>query len=99
MDVTTTVVTMTIPSDWIRDINQDDLREALYIGLAQLRRQRGDPQIAAQVAQALLRTGRVAHLSRSSAADKTSPADRQPPPTIAGMTVSDILIAQRRGEL
>ncbi len=34
MNVTTTVVTMTIPSDWIRDINQDDLREALYIGLA-----------------------------------------------------------------
>lgn len=56
------------------------------------------PRASAPVIQALLRTGRVQHLLTT--AQETAPAlSRQTPPTLSGVPVSELLIAQRRGEL
>ena len=94
-------ITLTIPADWLEGEtpSQDELRQALKIGLAQLRRQQqARPESAEVVIQALLKTGRVSHLTTGGSDDMTT-AERQPPPTLPGPLVSDILIAQRRGEL
>ena len=53
---------------------------------------------SAPVIQALLSTGRVRHLTvPTPEADLSMP--RQTPPTLAGAPVSEVLVAQRRGEL
>ena len=94
-------ITLTIPSDWLQGetVDQDELRKALILGLAQLRQGRTDSNIAQQTIQALLSTGRVRHLSTALVKDEKPDADRQPPPVLPGPPVSEILIAQRRGDL
>jgi hypothetical protein len=51
--------------------------------------------------EALVSTGRIRHLTSlvGSSVDIDTEEPRQVPPTIAGPPVSEILIAQRRGEL
>ena len=97
----TTVVSVTIPSGWLEglNLNEDELRQALELGLAQLRQQQATPDVTSRIIQALLSTGQVAHLSMVSFIDEAPDADRQLPPTLPGTPVSEIIIAQRRGEL
>jgi len=94
-------ITLTIPSDWIqgRTVDRDELRQALMLGLSQLYRRQASTDIAGQVVLALLSTGRVRHLSAALVKDAGADAGRQAPPTLPGLPVSEILIAQRRGEL
>ena len=93
-------ITLTIPSDWLPDgtVNQDELRQALVLGLAQLRQQKVALSITEQTVQALLGTGRIHHLSASLEMDEAKDARREPPPELPGTPVSEILIAQRRGD-
>ncbi len=93
----TTVITITVPSAWLEGFDKDDLRTALHLGLAQIRQQRDDPTRANQVIQVLRNTGRIHHLSTPAPAPLDR--DRQPPPALPGTPVSEILIAQRRGEV
>ncbi len=93
-------IVLTIPKRWLkgRAINQDDLRQALRLGLEMLPQKTAVQEETAQVIQALLRTGRIQHLpAMLSEAETTAP--RQTPPTLPGAPVSEILVAQRRGEL
>ena len=93
-------VQLTIPARWLEElsIDQDELRQAVMLGLSQLRRQREEQDIARQVVQALLSTGRVRRLP--SAPDEDEPDTvRREPLKLPGMPLSEILIAQRRGEL
>jgi len=94
-------VNLTIPLSWLqgRTVSQDELRQALTIGLTQLRQQQATPDTTKQVIQALLSTGRIRHLSTALVKSERSNADRQTPPTLPGPLVSEMLIAQRRGEL
>ena len=95
----TAEITLTIPTSWLEGVatTQDVLQHALKLGLDQLRQQ--DAHDSAKVIQALLRTGRVSHLTSSldDTVDETT-GTRQTPPVIEGPSVSDILIAQRKGE-
>ncbi len=95
MELTTTI---TIPSSWLgdQDVDQDELYQALQLGLAQLRQQRA---IQHKVVQALLKTGRVRRLTAARVDDGESEVARQAPPILPGPPVSEILVAQRRGEL
>lgn len=88
-------ITITIPVPWIDDLDldEDDLRQALQLGLAQLRQQQAVKHSHAQIIQALRSTGRIRHLTGASEAD--SPTERQKPPTLPDPPVSEILIAQR----
>jgi len=94
-------VTITVPSDWLEGIsvNQEELRQALKLGLAQLRQQQSEPDEASRVIQALLATGRVGRLPAFLMAGEALDIQRQSPPALPGQPVSEILIAQRRGEL
>lgn len=90
-------VTITIPSSWIDDLtpSQEELREALQLGLNQLRQRQVNRD---QVVKAMLRTGRIRHWE--TIPDKLSPTGpRQPPPVLEGLPTSEIIIAQRKGEL
>ncbi len=94
-------ITLTIPTAWLKGqtLSQDELRQALQLGLDQLHhRQQAAQESAETVIETLLHTGRVKHLTFSPDEAETAPVDRQPPPTLAGPPLSDILIAQRRGE-
>ena len=93
-------ITLTIPTDWLKGqtLNQDELRQALQLGLDQLHRQQSVQERAENVIEALLSTGRVRHLTSLPREVETTPVERQPPPTLSGPPLSDILIAQRRGE-
>ena len=53
----------------------------------------------ADVSQALLNTGQVRHLSATDTEEPTPGDERQTPPSLPGTPVSEIVIAQRRGEL
>ena len=94
-------VTLTIPSNWLQGwtVGQDELRQALMLGLTQLRQRQTVLDTTERVVQVLLSTGRVRHLSATLTEDERAEAGRQPPPTLPGLPVSEILIAQRRGEL
>jgi hypothetical protein len=91
-------ITVTIPSEWLPDdtIDQNELRQALKLGLAQLRQQKTNAGRTEQTVQVLLGTGRVHHLSPLSMMDEERASDRQLPPDLPGTPVSEILIAQRR---
>jgi hypothetical protein len=91
---------VTIPAQWGRklSIDQDELRQVLMLGLAQLRQQREDQDVAQRVVQVLLSTGRVRRLP-SVPNDDGLVAERRKPLKLPGMPLSEILIAQRRGEL
>ena len=93
-------VSVTIPATWLEGlaINQDDLPQILKLGLEQLRRQVASNTNRA-VVQALLSTGRVRHLSTPLMAEVPADVARQAPPTLPGTPVSEIIVAQRRGEL
>lgn len=93
-------VTVSIPSDWIEGMSLDRnrLREVIMLGLRQWRQQQ--PQdVNAKLIQTLLGTGRVKHLAPSLVEGAAPDDARQTPPTLPGQAVSEILIAQRRGEL
>ena len=68
------------------------LPQILEWGLRVLEQQQSEHN---KVAQTLLSTGFIGHLS-----PETSPDDRprQPPPELSGPPVSEILLAQRRGK-
>ena len=93
-------ITLTIPANWLqgRILDQNELRRALQMGLAQLRQQQSQAVGAEQIALALLDTGHVRHLAPAAEGERPN-ADRQEPPTLPGEPASEILIAQRRGEL
>jgi len=94
-------ITITIPSSWLGDpaLDQADLRRALQLGLAHLRQRQARPESTDMVVHAMLSTGRVRHLMVTSAEDKEPRPTRQEPPVLPGTPVSELLIAQRRGEL
>jgi hypothetical protein len=94
-------ITVTIPSDWLEgeSVSQDDLRQALKLGLTQLRQQQSAEDTTERVIQALLRTGQIKHLSAKLVDDEGQDSERQAPPSLPGPAVSEILIAQRRGAL
>ena len=91
-------ITLTISGQWLqgRELDQDQLRRALQLGLAQLHREQAAEKTSALVVQALLKTGHVRHLASRNELQSTL---RQEPPTLPGPPVSELLIAQRRGEL
>ena len=90
-------ITLTISDQWLPGQNLDpaQLRRALQLGLAQLHREQTADQTPEQVVQALLKTGRVHHLALRR---EYPSAVRQEPPTLSGPAVSEVLIAQRRGD-
>lgn len=55
--------------------------------------------IMALYIRALLSTGRVKHLSGALVPKTETPTKRQPPPALPGPSLSEIIIAQRRGEM
>lgn len=93
-------VTVSIPSDWVQGMGLDPngLREVMRLGLRQWRQQQPH-DINARVIRTLLGTGRVKHLMASLVEVAAHDEMRQAPPTLPGPAVSEILIAQRRGEL
>jgi hypothetical protein len=94
-------ITLTIPSNWLQGwtMDQDELRQALMLGLTHLRQRQAVLDTTQQVVQALLSTGRVRRLSAALVEDEGTDVSRQTPPVLPGLPVSEILIAQRRGEL
>jgi hypothetical protein len=93
-------ITVSIPSDWIQGtgLDRNGLREVVMLGLRQWQQQQPQ-EINTRVIQTLLGTGRIKHLAPSPD-DSVPPEDaRQTPPILPGPTVSEILVAQRRGEL
>jgi hypothetical protein len=91
-------ITLTISDQWLpsQNLDQAQLRRVLQLGLAQLHREQAAEKMSTQVVQALLKTGHVRHLVPRSELQSTL---RQEPPTLPGQSVSELLIAQRRGEL
>lgn len=93
-------ITVRIPSDWVQGMGLDlnGLRQVVMLGLRQWRQQQ--PQdINARVIQTLLGTGRVKHLATALVESAAADEERQAPLTLAGPSVSEIIVAQRRGEL
>ena len=90
-------VQLTIPARWLEElsIDEDELRQAVMLGLSQLRQQREEQDVARQVVQALLDTGLVHHLSVPLPAGIEPDAERQDPPTLPDPPLSEIIIAQR----
>lgn len=93
-------VTVTVPDNWLEglSLDQEELRQALMLGLTQLRQQRAAQDINPRIIHALISTGRIRHLTTTSVGEEAS-TGRQTPPTLPGPPVSEILVAQRRGEL
>ncbi len=94
-------ITLTIPSSWLgeKTVDQDELRQALMLGLTEIRHRQANSNITERVIQILLDTKRIRHLSAALVKDEEIDIDRQSPPELSGPPVSEILIAQRRGEL
>jgi hypothetical protein len=90
-------ITLTISDQWLpsQNLDQAQLRRVLQLGLDQLHREQAAEKTSAQVVHALLKTGHVRHLAPRSELQSTL---RQEPPTLPGLPVSELLIAQRRGE-
>ncbi len=93
-------ITLTIPTAWLEGVSldQEELRQALKLGLSQLRQQQSLPEASQRVIQTLLNTGRVRPLASLPPSNSAANIERQPPPVLAGPPTSHILIAQRRGE-
>jgi hypothetical protein len=94
-------ITLTVPSDWLKDIDFDQtiLRQALQLGLDQLREQQSKPETLTKVIEILIHTGLIRHLTTETVEQPSGSAQRQTPPHLPGMPVSEVLIAQRRGDL
>jgi len=93
-------ITVSIPSDWIQGtgLDRNGLREVVMLGLRQWRQQQ--PQdINARVIQTLLATGRIKHLAPALVECAAPDDTRQAPHTLPVPAVSEILVAQWRGEL
>ncbi len=93
-------ITVSIPSDWVQGIGLDPsgLRQVVRLGLREWRQQQAKG-VNARVIQTLLRTGRVKHLVTPLVESAALDDERQIPPTLPGPAVSEIIVAQRRGEL
>lgn len=93
-------ITVSIPSAWIQgtELDPSGLRQVVMLGLRQWRQEQAQG-INARVIQALLDTGRVKRLAIAPVESTEADEERQTPPALAGPAVSEILIAQRRGEL
>lgn len=91
-------IQLTIPRQWVQglSLDQEQLRQALMRGLEQLRQQQVSDRVENDAALTLSQTGRVHRLIVAQTA--ALPEQRQPPPALEGQPVSEILIAQRRGE-
>jgi hypothetical protein len=92
-------LTIRIPAEWLQgmSLNADDLREVVSLGLGQLRQKQATENGNARIVEALVATGRVRKWSVEPLQDTT--AERQPPPTLPGVSLSEVIVAQRRGEL
>ena len=92
-------ITLTIPANYLaeRRIEPEELRRALMLGLTLLHRK--DIESADLVAHALMSTGRIHRLMPADVSGETSVPSHQPPLSLPGTPASEILIAQRRGEL
>jgi hypothetical protein len=93
-------ITVSIPSDWIQEagLDRNGLREVVMLGLRQWREQHPQ-ETDARVIQTLLGTGRIKHLAPALVESAAPDDPRQTPPTLPGPAVSEILVAERRGEL
>ncbi|MCX6032548.1 MAG: hypothetical protein NT169_25050 [Chloroflexi bacterium] len=93
-------VTVSIPSDWVQGTGLDlnGLRQVVMLGLRQWRQQQ-PLDVNVRAIQALLRTGRVKHLMTPLVEGAALDDERQMPPTLPGPAVSEIIVAQRRGDL
>jgi hypothetical protein len=94
-------VTIRIPAEWLQGIrlNPDDLREVVSLGLGQLRQKQATENGNAQIIEALVVSGRVRHWSVGPLETHSPEGERQPPPTLPGPSLSETIVAQRRGEL
>jgi hypothetical protein len=93
-------ITVSIPSDWVQGtgLDRNGLLEVVRLGLRQWQQQQ--PQdVNVKVIQTLLATGRIKHLAPTLVEKAVPDNARQAPPTLPGPSVSEILVAQRRGEL
>lgn len=69
------------------------LPQILELGLRQIEQQSAEDKVS----QTLTKTGFIQHLAAEEIDEPDAP--RQPPPVLPGPPTSEILIAQRRGEL
>ena len=76
----------------------DLIQQAIKNTQLELREQQKDQEVARQAVEALLSTGRVRRLPALPEDDEPRAARRKPL-KLPGMPLSEILIAQRRGEL
>ena len=76
----------------------DLIQQAVKDAQLERQEQQTDREIARQAVEALLSTGRARRLP-ALPEDDEPPPPRKAPPKLPGMPVSEILIAQRRGEL
>lgn len=76
----------------------DLIQQAIKNTQLELREQQKDQEVARQAVEALLSTGRVRRLPALPEDDEPCAARRKPL-KLPGMPLSEILIAQRRGEL
>ena len=72
--------------------------EALQLGVAQLQKQQAEQDVADRIIEALLDTGLVHHLTVPLPEGIEATEERQAPPSLPGPLVSEIIVAQRRGE-
>ena len=94
-------VVVTIPPELVEELNINDperLRQALILGLEQLRAERGQLS-KSQLISALLETGHVRSLDPALVTpyEQSPSSARQEPPVLDGPPVSEIIIEQRRG--
>ena len=90
-------VTIDVPAELVQGLDQDKLREALVLGLTQMRQQSAEHRVNTRMLEVLIGTRRVRHWSEVPSEASTTPYQRQPPPTLPDPSVSDTIIAQRRG--
>jgi hypothetical protein len=102
-EILDTVAEMDLPiiTQWSKElsIRPSELRQALMLGLGELRRQQAEQDLSERIVQALLDTGLAEHLTEPLPEGIEPRAERQEPPTLPGPLASEIIIAQRRGEL
>jgi len=94
-------LTIRIPADWLQgmSLDPDDLREVVSLGLGQLRQKQAAENGNAQIVEALVATGRVRRWSVGPLENEDPRSERQTAPTLPGPSLSETIVAQRRGEL
>ena len=88
-----------VPAAWLDNefLTEDELREVVSLGLAAFRHRQQARADRERVEQVLRGSGLAQHLVTPFVADPDPTAARQEPPTLDGQPVSELLIAQRRG--